>query len=134
MTIRNFPAPKGAKGVARFIGMVNFFDKFIPDLARRAAPLNDLRKKGVRFKWGQDQQAAFSDLKMCIMKPPVLVMADFSRRFVFQTDASSSALGAVLLQEVQGLRRPIAFASRTFSFRRRSIPRTNWSALPSSLV
>jgi hypothetical protein len=42
-------------------------------------------------------------------------MADFSRRFILQTDASSSALGAVLLQEVQGLRRPIAFASRTLS-------------------
>jgi hypothetical protein len=51
MIIQNFPAPKDANGVARFIGMVNFFGKFIPDLARRAAPLNDLRKKGVRFKW-----------------------------------------------------------------------------------
>jgi hypothetical protein len=68
MAIRNFPAPKDAKGVVRFIG-INFFHKFIPDLARRAAPLNDLRKKGVRFKWGQDQQAAFSDLKMCVMNP-----------------------------------------------------------------
>jgi hypothetical protein len=49
------------------------------------------------------------------MNPPVLVTADFSQRFVFQTDASSSALGAVLLQEVQGQRRLIAFASCTLS-------------------
>jgi hypothetical protein len=69
MTIRNVPTPKDAKGVARFIGKVNFFGKFIPDLARRAAPLNDLRKKAVRFKWAQEQQAAFSDLKMCVMNP-----------------------------------------------------------------
>jgi hypothetical protein len=113
LAIRNFPAPKDAKCVACFIGIVNFFRKFIPDLAHRAAPLNDLRKKGVKFKLGQEQQAAFSDLKMCIMNPPVLAMAYFSQRFVLQTDASSSALGAVLLQEVQGKRRPIAFASRT---------------------
>jgi hypothetical protein len=101
--LRNFPAPKDAKGVAHFIGMVNFFHKFIPDLAHRAAPLNDLRKKGVKFKWGQEQQTAFSDLKMCIMNPPVLAMADFSQRFVLQPDANSSALVVVLLQEVQGL-------------------------------
>jgi hypothetical protein len=114
LAIRNFPARKDAKGVARFIGMVNFFHKFIPDLAHRAAPLNDFRKKGVKFKWGQEQQAAFSDFKMFVMNP-VLAMADFSQRFVLQTDASSSALGAVLLQEVQGQRRPIAFTSRTLS-------------------
>jgi hypothetical protein len=119
LAIRNFPAPKDAKGIACFIGMVNFFHKFIPDLAHRAAPLNDLRKKGVKFKWGQEQQAAFSDLKMCVMNPPVLAMADFSQRFVHQTDASSSALGAVLLQEVQGQRRPIAFATLPR-------PRTTW--------
>jgi hypothetical protein len=77
MAIRDFPTPKDAKGVARFIGMVNFFHKFIPDLARRAALLNDLRKKGVRFKWGKDQQAAFSDLKMCVMNSPVLVWPIF---------------------------------------------------------
>jgi hypothetical protein len=69
MAIRDFPAPKDAKGVARFIGVVNLFHKCIPDLLRRAASLNDLRKKGVRFKWGQDQQAAFSDFKMCVMNP-----------------------------------------------------------------
>jgi hypothetical protein len=67
LAIRNSPAPKDAKGVARFIGMVNFFGKFIPDLARRAPPLNDLRKKSVRFEWAQEQQAAFSVLKMCVM-------------------------------------------------------------------
>jgi hypothetical protein len=114
LAIRNFPAPKVAKGVARFIGMVNFFHKFIQDLAHRADPLNDLRKKGVKFKWGQEQQAAFSNLKICVMNPPVLAMADFSQRFVLQTDASSSALGAVLLQEVLLPHVP-------FPFRRRNI-------------
>jgi hypothetical protein len=77
LAIQYFPAPKDAKGVTRFIGMVNFFHKFIPNLAHRAAPLNDLRKKGVKFKWTQEQQAALSDLKMCVMNPPVLAMADF---------------------------------------------------------
>jgi hypothetical protein len=43
--------------------MVNFFHKFIPNLARRTAPLNDLRKKGVRFKWGKTNRLLFRTLK-----------------------------------------------------------------------
>jgi hypothetical protein len=113
--IKDFPPPRDAKGIARFIGMVNFFHKFIPHLAERAAPLNLLRKKGTQFVWGPGQQQAFEDLKLAIVNPPVLRMADFSRRFILQTDASSLAVAAVLLQDFEGERQPIAFASRTLT-------------------
>jgi hypothetical protein len=53
--IRKFQPPKDVKGISRFIGMVNFYHKFIPDFAKVAAPLNMLRKKGVMFKWEQEQ-------------------------------------------------------------------------------
>jgi cleavage and polyadenylation specificity factor subunit 1 len=45
---RNFTTPKDAKGISRFVGMVNFYHKFIPNLAELAAPLNQLRKKCVK--------------------------------------------------------------------------------------
>jgi hypothetical protein len=45
--ITNFPPPRDVKGIARFVGMVNVFGKFIPHLADRAGPLNALRKKEV---------------------------------------------------------------------------------------
>jgi hypothetical protein len=61
--IRNFTPPKNAKGISRFVGMVNFYHKFIPNLANLAAPLNQLREKGVKFKWGAEQQSAFDALK-----------------------------------------------------------------------
>jgi hypothetical protein len=113
--IRNFPSPRDVKGIARFIGMVNFFHKFILRFAERATPLNLLRKKGVSFFWGPDQKKAFEDLKLAIINPPVLRMADFSQRFILQTDASSRAVAAVLLQQFEGERQPIAFASRTLT-------------------
>jgi hypothetical protein len=50
LAIRNYPPPRDIKGIARFIGMINFFHKFIPNLAHKAAPLNALRGKGVKFK------------------------------------------------------------------------------------
>jgi hypothetical protein len=52
--IRSFPLPRDVKGVPRFMGMVNFFHKFIPQFAKRAAPFNLLHKKGVQFIWGPD--------------------------------------------------------------------------------
>jgi hypothetical protein len=114
-SIMDFPPPRDVKGNARFIGMVNIFHKCIPHFAERASPLNLLRKKDIPFVWGSEQQNAFQDLKLAIINPPVLLMANFSRRFILQTDASSLAVAAVLLQEFEGERQPIAVASRTLS-------------------
>jgi hypothetical protein len=105
--ITKFPPPHDVKGIARFVGMVNFFGKFIPHLAERAGPLNALRKKNVKFVWGPEQQR----------------MPDFSRHFILQTDASSSAVAAVLLQDFDGFRQPIGYASHTLTS-----PEKNFSA------
>jgi hypothetical protein len=70
-TIRNFAPPRDVKGVSRFVGMVNFYHKFIPNLADTAAPLNALRKRGVKFVWGKDQQTASDKLKEAISQPPL---------------------------------------------------------------
>jgi hypothetical protein len=51
-SIRDFPPLRDVKGIARFIGMVSFFQKFVPHLAERASPLNLLRKKDTPFVWG----------------------------------------------------------------------------------
>jgi hypothetical protein len=97
------------------MGMVNFYHKFIPNLADLAAPLNILRKKGAHFKWGPKQQKSFEELNQTIRQPPVLRMADFNNKFILQTDVSGVALGAVLSQETDGVRQPIAYVSRTLS-------------------
>jgi hypothetical protein len=81
--IREFPTPRDTKGISRFIGMVNFYHKFIPRLADVAAPLKALRKKGVKYAWGREQQEAFEALKQGISQHPVLRMADFSEQFIF---------------------------------------------------
>ena len=57
----------------------------------------------------------FESLKRAIYQPPVLGMADFSEKYILQTDASGVALGAVLSQESNGVRQPIAYTSRTLS-------------------
>lgn len=110
--IRDFPPPKNPKGVARFIGMVGYFHKFIPNFAEIAAPINALRKKNVKFIWKEEHANAFEKLKKAITTPPILMTADFSKKFVLQTDGSSTAIAAVLCQEIDNILKPIAYASR----------------------
>ena len=128
-SVREFPTPKNVKDIARFLGMVNFFHKFVPNLAQKAAPLNALRKKGVRFQWGEAQAASLEQLKLAIANPPVLATADFSRRFILQTDASSVAVAAVLLQQFPEGRKPIAYASRTLNDQERKFSAYELEAL-----
>jgi hypothetical protein len=89
-----------------------------------AAPLNALRKRGVKFMWGQKQQEAFDVLKQAISQPPVLRMADFSEKFILQTDACGKAMRAVLSQEREWVRQPNADASRTLSGQERNASST----------
>lgn len=114
-SIRKYEQPNNAKSVARFIGMVNFYSKFIHNFAEVAAPLNRLRKKGVPFVWGADEEIAFRLLKEALMNPPVLKMVDFSQELILTTDSSGTAIGSVLQQEVEGGRRPIAYYSRVLT-------------------
>lgn len=112
--ITQFPTPRNVKQVARFIGMANFFRKFIDGFAEKAAPLNELRRKGATFVWGPTQESAFEALKEALRSAPVLTLPNFNEEFILQTDASASGLGAVLLQGQNG-RKVIAYASRSLS-------------------
>jgi hypothetical protein len=82
--IVEFPPLRVVRGLALFIGMVNFYHKFIPRVADIAAPLNSLRKKGAKFEWGASQQQAFEQLKQALSQTSVLCMPDFSNTFVLK--------------------------------------------------
>jgi hypothetical protein len=60
-------------------------------------------------------QLEFQDLRQYVAQPPVLRMADFSKQFIFQTDANGTTLQVVLFQEVEVYRQPITCASRTLT-------------------
>lgn len=110
--VEEYPRPRNVKEVARFVGVTNFFRKFISGFAEKAAPLNALRKKGAKFLWGPSQEGAFVALKKALISAPVLALPDFNEEFILQTDASGHGVGAVLLQEQDGAKKVIAYASR----------------------
>ncbi|KAL6455474.1 hypothetical protein MHYP_G00361030 [Metynnis hypsauchen] len=110
--VKNFPVPRSMKEVQRFLGMAGWYHRFIPRFADRALCLNALKKKGATWIWTDECQRAFQDIKQALISSPILMPPDFSKQFQVQVDASDKGLGAVLLQEVEGQERVIAYASR----------------------
>lgn len=111
--IRDFNPPKDGKGKGRFVGMVNFYRRFILKWRklRPRSVSNEIRGQNLNGM----QQRAFEALKKAIISPSVLLMLDFS---LFPTAclADGVALEAVLSQElVDGARQPVAFTSQTLT-------------------
>ena len=71
----------------------------MPNFSTIAAPLNELVKKGVVYKWGKDQENAFETLKQKLINAPLLALSNFSKTFEIECDASNVGIGVVLLQE-----------------------------------
>lgn len=113
--VKDWPRPATAHDVRCFLGLANYYRRFVRGFAHIASPLTDLLSKKTAFKWGTDQQRAFDALKDALTSTPVLSAPDFSADFTVTTvsaDASDFAIGAVLTQGEKTSERPIAFLSR----------------------
>ena len=114
--ITKVPVPQNVKQLQSFLGLVNYYTKFIPNMSSIRQPLNRLLGKGLEWSWESSCQRAFTRLKTKLTTADILVHYDLQKPVVLATDASSWGLGAVLSQVYpDGEKRPIAFASRSLS-------------------
>lgn len=127
--VRLFPTPKTVTEVKSFLGLTNYYHKFIKGFALMARPLYGLTRKGIPFEWHQAAQAAFQQLKDALMSAPCLYAPDFKRPFILQTDASKEGISGVLTQKYEDGEHPVAFISRQLNSAERNYSPTEWECL-----
>uniref|UniRef100_A0ABD2W5F9 RNA-directed DNA polymerase n=1 Tax=Trichogramma kaykai TaxID=54128 RepID=A0ABD2W5F9_9HYME len=113
--VMNYPAPTDLKSLRRFLGMLGWYARFIPNDEEMKLPLLKLTKKNAEWIWAEEQQRAFEALKKALTEAPVLARPDFTRPFIVQCDASAFAIGGVLSQVFDDGEHPIVYVSRVLT-------------------
>ena len=113
--IRRWITPFKLLHIQQFLGICNYYRRFILNFARIAAPLYNLLKKEIKFAFDQQCIEAFEALKLALTSYPVLRQPDLTKMFYLHTDASGLAIGAILAQlDDQNQEYVVAYASRLF--------------------
>jgi hypothetical protein len=106
--ILNLSPPKTKCQSRHFLGMMYYYRDMWQNRSHMLAPLTGLVSPLVKYKWGEEQQKAFDEIKQKVSKEILLALPDFEKEFHVYTDASNKQLGSVIIQEGT----PLAFYSR----------------------
>lgn len=110
--IVEYDRPNTITKMRRFLGMANYYRRFIDDFSGITAPLSDLLKsKSKVLPWNEAAEEAFCLIKERLISSPILVSPNFASEFSIQTDASDVAVAGVLTQIQEGQERVIAYFS-----------------------
>jgi len=109
--ITTWPMPKSVHDIHIFLGLANFYRRFIKDFSKLATPMTSLLKKGRKFYWDDRAQSAFEQLKTAFTTAPILCHFDPMLPTILEADSSDYALGAVISQHNpdNGVLHPVAF-------------------------
>ena len=126
--LHNLPAhgvkPEKQRALRRYLGMVNYYHRFIPHCAAKLTPLNNLLtsaneghtrlspKSNFDLKWNKNAESAFSESKQILAKATLLVHPDSTAQLNITCDASDVAVGGVLQQFLNGMWQPLSFFSK----------------------
>lgn len=141
--VAEWERPRTVRELRSFLGFASYYRRFVAEFAKHAAPLHRLvatlqdgkKRSGpinLEGKWDKVCDEAFNTLKEKLVTAPVLAYADFTKLFILEVDASHSGLGAVLSQEWDGKKRPVAYASRGLHATERNM--SNYSSMKLELL
>ena len=114
--IKNAPEPRDVSQLRAFLGMLNYYHRFIPDAATVLEPLHQLLRKGTNWQWLEEQQIAFEKAKELLQSAELLVHFDPKKELILASDASDYGVGAVLSHKMEdGSERPVGYVSRSLN-------------------
>ena len=112
---------KYVKDIQKFLGLVNYYHRFIEGFASVARPLHDMVKKDEKWEWTEKQEEVFKELKEQFTKELVLAAPDINKKIRMEVDISDYAMGGVLSMEREdGKWRPVAFLSKSLNETKRN--------------
>lgn len=128
--ILDYERPITITKLRRFLGMCGYYRRFIDRFSEVTAPLSDLLKtKSKNISWNPEAEKAFLEIKERLVTPPVLVPPDFSKEFILQTDASDTAVAAVLAQKHLDGEKVVAYFSHKLTTPQRNYHATEKEGL-----
>ena len=114
--LKQAPTPKNVTQLRSFLGLINYYSKFLPNLSTKLRPLYNLLLKNKRWTWTEQHDTAFKLAKEALQAVSVLAHYDSTKPLLLACDASEYGVGAVLLHILDtGEEKPIAYASRTLN-------------------
>jgi len=114
--VLEWPTPKCVKDIQKFLGLANYYRRFIEGFAAVARLLHNLVKKDKKWEWTEKKEKAFKELKERFTKELVLAAPDIDKKMRMEVDALDYATGGVLLMECKnGLWRLVAFLSKSLN-------------------
>ena len=123
--IRNWPQLTSVQHVQQFLGLCNYYRRFVPRFLEVAGPLTLLTRKHQQFVWGQEQVKAFQMLKDLLCSAPVLKVFDPALPTRVVCDASNFFVGAILEQQLDGVWKTVEFYSKRLSSSERNYSATD---------
>ena len=128
--IADAPTPTNTSQLKSFLGMLNYYGRFLPDLATLLAPLYELLHSTRKWSWKEPQQKSFQQVKLLLVTSSFLTHFDPKKPVILTCDASPYGVGAVLSHKMEdGTEQPISFASRTLSTAERNYAQLDKEAL-----
>ena len=113
--IRKAPEPTNLTQLKAFLGLVNYYSRFLPNLATLLEPMHALLRQSNEWEWSSQCANSFNACKKLLCESQILELYDVHKEIQLTCDASAYGLGAVMSHIVDGVEKPIAFASRSMS-------------------
>ena len=115
--IKEFEKPKCVKNLRSFLGICNYYRRFIKGYADKSRLLEEMcGKTEKKIIWTETNEKVFNEMKEALMSPPILGFPDFRKEFTLDTDASFNTIGAVLSQaDENGFEKVIAYGSHAMN-------------------